>query len=350
MEDILHLLKNYTREKHVNQLKENSAYGGLLDSKRLKRIYNEQWTNDEWVLHNDVPYESLTYLLDAYYCLPHRPDMGFAFLWMSINNTYKKVFLMKNIEKRLTDKICIDNVLTALEKKLYQSLTYKGQSYTILEIINLYVAKMPLKIYKFIANYLLRGYIIEDLGFHSRYNMSSYETFQGNFSKIHKKIKNTYSEGFKNICDPKITENFLEVNLQIDGTDEEKREKARTIPTSLAKKLRHLVKNRSVIIYDKKDNQDKKILETISIDNDYEYLNFIFRAIIYAIRNNSFHGSIASRLNSENADGSSVNASNYIFMLAHLFLSLFMYCADELKLEDLTVNLDNLPLIGGELK
>ncbi|PHD44851.1 hypothetical protein COF67_25375 [Bacillus toyonensis] len=349
MENKLDLLKDYSRDKHITHLNTKNAVGVLLTTSKLKRIYSKSWENEHWLLENKVPYESLTYLLDAYYCLPRRPDMGFAFLWMSINSTYKKALLRNPIEKYPTDDNCIAEMLTELEKKLQDKVQYRGKDYTILQIIEMHVEKMPLKVYRFIANYILKGIVIDSLSFPSKYQFSSYKTLKKHFKDIHAKIANTYADGFKNICNPVISNDLLEVDLQIDENDDKKKEKSRTIPTSLSKKLRELVKSRSSKIYSEKfseqDKEKQEPLETLTLDNDFDYLNFIFRIVIYSIRNNSFHGSIASRLNSDNAGGSSVNASNYVFILGHLFLTLFMYCIGELELDDLKINLDNLTLL-----
>lgn len=349
MEDGLKLLKDYTHQKHTEQLKMNNALGTLLDTTRLGKIYNESWENETWLRRNQVPYESLTYLLDAYSCLPHRPDMGFTFLWMSINNTYKKVFLKSSVIKNANDDNCIEQTLKELEGRLNHLVEYKGNQYSILKIIKMYVEKMPLKIYRFVANYILRGKTIESAGFPYKYHIRSYGTFKKHFRTLEGKIANTYFSGFSAICSPKMASDNSKVELQIDQNDEMKREKSRTIPNSLAKKLKILLQTRTVNIYKdivKEDaTTERVVVETLRIDNDYEFLNFVFRIILYSIRNNSFHGNIASRLNSKHVVGGSVNSSNYVFLLGHLFLTLFMYCSGELDIQDLAINLENLDLL-----
>lgn len=349
MENNLILLKDYTHEKHTEQLKANNALGTLLDTTRLRKIYNEAWGNETWLSRNQAPYESVTYLLDAYSCLPHRPDMGFTFLWMSINNTYKKVFLKSSVIAPANDDNCIKQTIIELESRLNQVVEYNGNQYTILKIIEMYVEKMPPKIYRFVANYILRGKTIESAGFPYKYHFRSYGTFKNHFRTLESKIVNTYFAGFSAICSPKMSSDNSKVELQIDQSDEMKREKSRTIPNSLAKKLEILLQTRSVDIYKDTEKEDgtkeRVVVETLRIDTDYEFLNFVFRIILYAIRNNSFHGNIASRLNSKHVVGGSVNSSNYIFLLGHLFLTLFMYCSGEIDIQDLAINLENFELL-----
>lgn len=349
MEDSLNLLKDYTHQKHTEQLKSKDALGTFLDPTRLRRIYNDAWTNETWLNRNQVPYESLTYLLDAYSCIPNRPDMGFAFLWMSINNTYKKVFLKSNVIAPANDDNCIKQTLLELESRLNHVVEYNGNHYSLLKIIEMYTEKMPLKTYRFIANYILKGSTIESAGFPYKYHIRSYGTFKKNFGSLERKIANTYYAGFTAICSPRMAPDNSKVELQIDQTDETKRKKSRTIPNSLAKKLKTLLQTRSVDIYkdiEKEDGTKERVsVEKLTIDSNYEYINFVFRIILYSIRNNSFHGNIAARLNSKHAVGGSVNASNYIFLLGHLFLTLFMYCSGELDLQQLAINLENLEFL-----
>lgn len=346
MEDSLKLLKDYTHQKHTEQLKAKDALGTLLDTTRLRRIYNEAWENEAWLRSNQVPYESLTYLLDAYSCLPQRPDMGFAFLWMSINNSYKKVFLKSSVIAPANDDPCIKQTITELESRLNHVVEYNGNQYTILKIIEMYIEKMPLKTYRFIANYILKGKTIQSAGFPYKYHIRSFVTFKKHFPSLESKIANTYSAGFTAICSPKMAPDNSKVELHIDQNDEMKRKKSRTIPNSLAKKLKTLLQTRKVDIYKDTEEEDgtkeRVPVETLTIDSNYDFLNFVFRIILYSIRNNSFHGNIAARLNSKHAVGGSVNSSNYIFLLGHLFLTLFMYCSGDLDIQHLAINLENL--------
>ncbi len=64
--------------------------------------------------------------------------------------------------------------------------------------------------------------------------------------------------------------------------------------------------------------------------------------ILYAIRNNTLHGKIASRLNSKTANGKSFRASKYIYLLGYMFLSIMLYVSNELELNDLSFNFENI--------
>lgn len=106
---------------------------------------------------------------------------------------------------------------------------------------------------------------------------------------------------------------------------------------SLSEKLKELIKTRQTFL--SHNNQTY----TLKLNSNKEYIQFILFNILYAIRNNTVHGKIASRLNSEYVNSDSYNSSKYIYLLGYMFLSVMLYVSDELDSSDLIFNLTNLP-------
>ena len=94
---------------------------------------------------------------------------------------------------------------------------------------------------------------------------------------------------------------------------------------------------RNVLIIDPKNNS-----VTLILKNDQEYIKFIVKNILYAIRNNTVHGKIASRLNSKHKNKDSYESSKYIYLLGYLFLSVMLFVNDDIEAEDLCFNLQNI--------
>ena len=63
---------------------------------------------------------------------------------------------------------------------------------------------------------------------------------------------------------------------------------------------------------------------------------------MYAIRNNTVHGKIASRLNSETKNKNSYSSSTYVYLLGYMFLTISLYELEHIYDSDLNINLQNL--------
>lgn len=327
----LEILKEYDKTKHEKMI-ENDKLKHL----DLKYVFSEKWQSD-----NDVPYVIKTHLLDSYYCLPTRPDMAFTFLWKCINNAYTEIFIQKNPTsiKQLSDSKSLDALIDAVMTNLN---TYINDETTIKDVIEKYIKNMPEKLTRFVANFILKNYVIEkkyyddsqkSAGIANKYISSSYNTFKSQFKIIHNAITATYGEAYSKITDPVISGNTIQLNIS-----NENEEKSHAIIRSLGNKLKELLVNRSVTIQDS-GNENTLIL---SLSNDKEYINFILRNFLYAIRNNTVHGKIASRLNSHTKNKDSYSSSTYVYLLGYMFLSIALYELDYLNASDLSVNIENL--------
>lgn len=307
------LMKRYNKSKHIESIKVKNF--------KFEYLFSKNWKKEE-----DIPYVLRTHLLDSYYCLPERPDMAFTFLWKCINNTYSTYQRKTSSEIITGDAKLLENMSKGIVEKLSDNITATD---TIKSLIEKYIDKVPDKILSFLSNYILKSYVIKQQIVDERYVYSSYNTFKKKFKSIHDSIISTYGQEYLSICSSTICNG--EVNLNI--TDQDKSIK---IIRSLSEKLKELIKKREVILkHDGKEYQ-------LKLNSNDEHIQFILFNILYAIRNNTVHGKIASRLNSDYTNSKSYNSSKYIYLLGYMFLSVMLYVSDELELEDLTFNIVNL--------
>lgn len=307
------LMKSYNKSKHIESIK--------IKNFKFEYLFSKNWKKEE-----DIPYVLRTHLLDSYYCLPERPDMAFTFLWKCINNTYSTYQRKSSCVVQIGDSVLLENMSDTIASRVSDKIT---TTKTIGSLIEKYIDKIPNKILRFISNYILKSYAIKEQIKDERYVYSSYNTFKSKFKNIHDSIISSYGEDYLGICNASILNG--EVNLNI--TDKNKSLK---IIHSLSEKLKELIKKREVILqHDGKEYQ-------LKLNSNDEYIQFILFNILYAIRNNTVHGKIASRLNSDYMNSKSYNSSKYIYLLGYMFLSIMLYISDELELKDLTFNFSNL--------
>ena len=308
------LIKNYDKSKHLEILEKNDF--------KFEYLFSSNWNSIE-----DIPYVLRTHLLDSYYCLPERPDMAFTFLWKCINNTYSTYQRKSSSVVQIGDSVLLQNMSDVIASRSSDKIT---TTETIGSLIEKYIDKIPNKILRFISNYILKSYVIKEQIKDERYIYSSYNTFKSKFQNIHDSIISSYGQDYLGICNASILNG--EVNLNI--TDKNKSLK---IIHSLSEKLKELIKTRQTFLSN--NNQTY----TLKLNSNEEYIQFILFNILYAIRNNTVHGKIASRLNSEYVNSDSYNSSKYIYLLGYMFLSVMLYVSDELDSSDLIFNLTNLP-------
>jgi hypothetical protein len=331
MKNSIELLYNYSKEEHHNLL--YSTINSIDFS--INTINSQNWKDENWLSTNQIPFVALTHLLDSYGCLPKRPDMAFTFLWKSINNTYKKLGTEKRVAAsnrgRFTDSDGINYLIEGIDNIKDARIT---QEYNVMELIDEYVKIIPLKPLKFISNYILKGNSMENSNILPILIGSSYSSFKKNHRDTFDKIKSTYGVVYNGISNPSVINNKCDLNI----TDIQK---SKSLPESLAKKLKDLIINKNALITNSSENQNY----TLSISNNNEYLTFLIKTILYSIRNNSVHGNLVSRLNSEFASTKSLKTAIYIYFLGHLILSLGLYINNEIKLDDLKSNIENLELL-----
>ena len=334
MNESIELLKNYSKEGHKQLLIENINPIEF----SIKTLKSENWNNPIWLQTNKVPYVAFSHILDSYDCLPQRPDMAFNSLWTAINNIYKSISvkerLSNNNQAKLSDSNSIDIFLNEIDQIRTHTLP---NGITIIDLINEYAKLVPHKTLKFISNILLKGNAIENITtINNVLNSSSYHSFKSNHSEIFKIINKSYCAAYNSISTPIV--NGTNVNFNID---ESNKTKSIEISNSLATKLKDLIINKSINITEHSSTTSS----SISFADDKEFITFLFKTILYSIRNNTMHGNKVSRLNSEFVDDNSLKAAIYIYFLCHLFLSIGLYLNNDLTINDLIVNVDNLELL-----
>jgi len=350
VKSILNLLENYSKDKHLNMIKENLK---IEDSKlnKLSPIISPRWDKES------MPYVAKSHILDAYYSLPERPDIGFTCLWKAINNSYNNYYL-KQVYKsegqqchKLQDSKSLDKVLLHISQDRKKKIS---DDHTIESLVDLYISKIPDKTYNFVANYILKGMAIvnvDEKKLSPIYALSSYGSFKKKFSHIHGVIKQTYGVKYISLCDISVAADKTTVDFGMSKGDEAEskvvKNKSRKIIHSLSQDLKKILNGgRCILEYKEKDEKTNKVeviySEEIELSNFHDRLYFLMVTILYSIRNNNTHGNVASRMNSAYANSESFYASEYIFLLGHMFLSLIMHRNGDLTLDELSFNLENI--------
>jgi hypothetical protein len=327
MNETNELLNNYTKLKHIDILYSNITRINF-DIKPL--------TSENWISETNIPYVATSYLLDSYSCLPDRPDMAFTFLWKSINNCYKTLGTKKILNSlepntRLSDSLGIDYLIAEINNKKNDVVS---ANYNIISLINEYVKVIPLKPFKFLSNQILKGYVMEDAGIPNLLIGSTYSSFKKSYPDLYQKIVNTYGQSYKAISNPTVINQ--KVNLRITDI-----KKSKSIPESLAEKLKDLFENRTTTV----QNSGGTNSYTLSIADDKAMIGLLIKTLLYSIRNNSVHGNLVSRLNSDYVNNESLKTAINIYFLGHMFLSLAFYVNNEIVLADLKINEENLNIL-----
>ncbi|MCS3793790.1 hypothetical protein [Aeromonas hydrophila] len=333
----LKLLGKYSKEEHLRLMKGtlNIDYSKLSS---IKPIFSERWKNQNVV----VPYIAESHIIDSYYSLPERPDIAFTCLWKAINNSYNNYFLKQannNLScKKLSDTKSLEKVVEHISNDSNKSFNYNSVNYTIEELVNIYINKIPDKTYSFVSNYILKGMAVTGpnvSGVSDIYASSSYKTFKSKFASIHDVIEKTYGEKYRNICNVSLSSDKTYVNF---GINDSNKIKSRKLVHNLSISLRDMLEGNIC----KLDNKDSKYSGEIKLLSFHERLSFLVFVILYAVRNNNTHGNVVSRMNSAYTNSDSFKAAEYIFLLAHMFLSLIMYKNGDLHLDELGFNVVNI--------
>ncbi|MGU8761381.1 hypothetical protein ACV3SG_11935 [Clostridium perfringens] len=309
MDKLLMLLKDYRRDKHTKilegKIKDNNYNWSIVP------IYDENWNIIE---EKDLPYEVITQILDSYYCLPERIDLAFLFCWQSINNLYNKLILKDDSINKLSDKKGIDLLI----KNIYLEYEEKYKIY-----LKIYIDKAPIKVFKFISNYILKGYVMQKEGYKNKYYSNACNSFRKRFTDLYESIGKSYGEAFRELCNPSIENEKVVLNIK-----EENIEKSQKIIHSLSKKLETLIKTKNVEFNSR--NLDEKFEHNF---NNEQVIEFMIVCILYAQRCSNFHGNVASRLNSIYANNEYYLCNKYIFLLSHIVVAILLningYLSDE---------------------
>lgn len=293
MDDILKIAKNYSKEKHIELLP--ASENNILDS--LLFLFDENWEEEG----AEYPYEIITYLLDCYYVLPERPDLASLFCWQAINHSYYNE-LLGDLSRRCSDT---DGVKKVCEDILSNKTKYDP-------ILQQFIVKLPIKVFHYVASYMLKGYIMDRANIDRRYRASSYDTIKRYIPVIRDIIEKSYGEALRNISNPSIMNYKISLNI-IDGA------KSRQIIHSFALKLKELLirKETEITFYEAETREAFQF-------TDQDKIYFILFGILYASRCNNFHGNVAARMNSINADKETFKMYTDIFLLEYTILAMHM--------------------------
>lgn len=326
MSETNNLLNNYSKEDHINVLYSNIT---------LKDFNISSVKSSNWTIESNIPYVATSHLLDSYSCLPDRPDMAFTFLWKSINSCYKTIAVKKILNsnkpnERLTDSLGLDYLIEEINNKKTGIIS---SNYSIIDLLNDYAKEIPLKPLKFLANQILKGYVMEDAGIPNLLIGSTYFSFRSGYPSLFQNIINSYGQAYRAISNPTRLNDKVELNI----TD---LRKSKSIPESLAQKLKDLLVSKTVIVH----NSGRTSSYTLTI-SDKEFLSLMIKTLLYSIRNNSVHGNVVSRLSSDYVSNDSLNTAINIYFLGHVFLSLAFYINNDILLSELELNIENLKIL-----
>ena len=296
MNTILQLAKSYSKEKHKKILPNISK--NILDD--FCFLYDENWERK-----NSYPYEILTYLFDSYYVLPERPDLASLFCWQALNNSYYSQQLSDNNIERCTDTRGIQCIVNIIIKS--------WDIYGL--ILEPYLNKLPLKAFRYISSYLLKGYLIKQQGISEKYAASEYKSLEKKVPCIKNILESSYGKAYCKIAKPAVIDN--KVNF---GISDAQKEKSREITQSFAIKLKKLALGKEVELT-LCDLQEIKKKYKLTYE---ERLSLILFGILYASRCNNFHGNVAARLNSINANIDTFKMYTDIFLLEYILLAIHM--------------------------
>lgn len=325
MQASISLLKNYTRTKHLETL---YSYFDIKDCK----IHPIESSIDFETTNIKPPVIALSSLIDSYYCLPERPDMAYTHLWIAINNIYNDIAIKDKLAMNQNGKLRETDAIDLLVSKinLNRNQVIEGNT-TIITLLDKYIKLIPIKTLRFVSNFILKDYVKQEKDLPPFLISQSHDTLKSKFSSIYNGIINTYGQAYKSISNPSLDDSVFGMGI----TDVNK---SKSIPSSLADKLKQLLIDRSVRV----SNSSNTSSHNLMFSSDLEYINFIMRAILYSVRNNSVHGNVIQRLNSQYKNSESLNSSIYIYYLGHYFLTLALYINDNIGLEDLKINIRNL--------
>lgn len=124
-------------------------------------------------------------------------------------------------------------------------------------ILQQFIVKLPIKVFHYVASYMLKGYIMDRANIDRRYRASSYDTIKRYIPVIRDIIEKSYGEALRNISNPSIMNNKISLNI-IDGA------KSRQIIHSFALKLKELLirKETEITFYEAGDKRSISSLQT----------------------------------------------------------------------------------------
>lgn len=310
MDDILRLAKNYSKECHLNLLL--CGDNNILEN--IHFLYDENWENQG----ASYPYEILTYLFDSYYVLPQRPDLAALFCWQAINHSYYVQQLNDNSVGFCLDTKGVEFVRGAILANWNNK--YKA-------ILEPFLERLPDKTFHYVASYMIKGYAMEKNGIAEKYRASSYKSLKGKILLLSEILDNAYGKSYCQISNPTLIGNAVDLGISAANKG-----KSRAITHSFGIKLRALMLGEEAeITFCDAQGTKKKYRFT-----DEERLSFVLFGILYASRCNNFHGNVAARMNSINANRDTFRMYTDMFLTEYIILAIHMNSQGELS--DMALN------------
>lgn len=310
MDDILRLAKNYLKECHLNLLP--CGDNNILEN--IHFLYDENWENQG----TSYPYEILTYLFDSYYVLPQRPDLAALFCWQAINHSYYVQQLSDNSVGFCLDTKGVEFVRGAILANWNNK--YKA-------ILEPFLERLPDKTFHYVASYMLKGYAMERNEIAEKYRASSYKSLKCKISSLSEILDNAYGKSYCQISNPTLIGNTVDL-----GISDANKGKSRAITHSFGIKLRALMLGEEAeITFCDAQGTKKKYKFT-----DEERFSFVLFGILYASRCNNFHGNVAARMNSINANRDTFRMYTDMFLTEYIILAIHMNSQGELS--DMALN------------
>lgn len=310
MDDVLRLAKNYSKQCHLNLLP--CGDDNILEN--IHFLYDENWENQG----ASYPYEILTYLLDSYYVLPQRPDLAALFCWQAINHSYYVQQLSDNSVGFCLDTKGVEFVRGAILANWNNK--YKA-------ILEPFLERLPDKTFHYVASYILKGYAMEKNGIAEKYRASSYKSLKGKILLLSEILDNAYGKSYCQISNPTLIGNTVDL-----GISDANKGKSRAITHSFGIKLRALMLGEEAeITFCDAQGTKKKYKFT-----EEERLSFVLFGILYASRCNNFHGNVAARMNSINANRDTFRMYTDMFLTEYIILAIHMNSQGELS--DMALN------------
>lgn len=304
------LAKNYLKECHLNLLP--CGDNNILEN--IHFLYDENWENQG----TSYPYEILTYLFDSYYVLPQRPDLAALFCWQAINHSYYVQQLSDNSVGFCLDTKGVEFVRGAILANWNNK--YKA-------ILEPFLERLPDKTFHYVASYMLKGYAMEKNEIAEKYRASSYKSLKGKISPLSEILDNAYGKSYCQISNPTLIGNTVDL-----GISDANKGKSRAITHSFGIKLRALMLGEEAeITFCDAQGTKKKYKFT-----DEERFSFVLFGILYASRCNNFHGNVAARMNSINANRDTFRMYTDMFLTEYIILAIHMNSQGELS--DMALN------------
>ena len=244
--------------------------------------------------------------------------MAALFCWQAINHSYYVQQLSDNSVGFCLDTKGVEFVRGAILANWNNK--YKA-------ILEPFLERLPDKTFHYVASYMLKGYAMERNEIAEKYRASSYKSLKGKISPLSEILDNAYGKSYCQISNPTLIGNTVDL-----GISDANKGKSRAITHSFGIKLRALMLGEEAeITFCDAQARRKNINLT-----DEERFSFVLFGILYASRCNNFHGNVAARMNSINANRDTFRMYTDMFLTEYIILAIHMNSQGELS--DMALN------------